>query len=37
MIKDKVDHEQVLKDFVANQKIRIQRLKEKRKKKSDKK
>jgi len=37
MIKEKVDHEQVLTDFVVNQKKRIQRLKEKRIKKSDKK
>lgn len=29
MIKDKVDPEQVLKDFVANQKKRIKKLKEK--------
>ena len=29
MIKDKVDHEQVLTDFVANQKKRIKRLKDK--------
>jgi len=33
MIKENVDHEQVLKDFIAKQKLRIKKLKEKRKKK----
>jgi hypothetical protein len=29
MIKEKIDHDQVLKDFIANQKKRIKKLKDK--------